>query len=703
MTDTTAKPGELFEQRYELLEILGAGGIGTVFKAKQLDGERFIALKILHSNFADDEEFTARFKREGQALSRLHHENIVTVYHLGLSSADVPYLAMELIRGTSIRKHLNEHGAMPLTIVLNVAMQICSALKYMHSEGVIHRDLKPDNIVFVDGLEQNQIKIIDFGLVKIATASDVQKLTSTGTLIGSVAYMSPEQCKGQKADPRSDLYSLVICIFEMFTGKAPYASENPMEIMYKQVNATVPLAPPMASPKQNKAINDFFQKGLQKDPDKRFQNAAEMEEELNSLIELARDSAQKSESRSQNTIPKQLLLIPLSVALLVVSAVSIVKFANFSKEKASAVRSVIPKDSPKEAIQKILDDKETTDTYKIQSLLIFFKQHGVNDNKDLIKTMLEIFRRMPMERKKSLYPKAMYQVGYACYEATRYKVAKPLLEDVVRMTKPYTPQEWITDDLEKDAYWQSLGFLCQIYLREGRPQDALKAARIIAECPYGGDADALTVALSCDDEKLARDLIKNQKSNGHLASLSRVCRMFKRYDLAKICLQQLSGEMGDVKFQAYLLERAKLMYQTGQISEARNIMKPFGVDNKEMSDFYSNAKKGQFRCDAAMTFERLGEHDKAVMIMSKNSYRSDTNLLFHAYLCCEDGDFDKAEIFLAEPSVLDEFGVLRDMAKRKLTELKKSSSNPAESKSAGNNSAGNNSGAKLFELDLLPY
>lgn len=687
MNEANAKIGEIFEQRYELLEILGAGGIGTVFKANQLDAGRLIALKILHRNFADDEEFTARFKREGQALSLLHHENIVTVYHLGLSAEDVPYLAMELIKGTSIRKYLNEHGPMPLSKVVSVALQVCSALNYMHGTGVIHRDLKPDNIVFVDGSEESQIKIIDFGLVKIDSAKDVQKLTSTGALIGSVAYMSPEQCRGLKVDARSDLYSLMICIYEMLTGKAPFTSDNPMEIMYKQVNSEPPQLAVAGPTRSLKLLNEFFTKGLQKDPDNRFQNATELAEALNLLNDTAigaKQIGQQNRPSSQRTI-----LFTATAIILLISSFTIYKFLNFSNEKNKAVQAVLPNGSPKEDLLKTLARKELTDTYKIQTLLIFFKQHGVEKNEDLIEETMSILQRMPLERKRALYPRALNAIGIACYEVGDFDTASKMFTDLVKITDAENIQKWNTDDIDRDAHWQSLGYLCAIYLREGKKEQALNAARIIAECPYAGDADALTVALTYKDEKLARAIIANQKSNGHLSSLSRVSRMFKRFDLAKKCLDMASGEMGDLKYNSYVLETCKYLQQTGQIEEAKNKAKPFGEDTPAMNDFLSNGKKSQFRYDAAILFEHLGEHKKAVSIINQSRFRTDQVQLLRAYLACEDGDLKAARSILdALPDRANEYRPLRRTARENLIVMEK---------------AGGGKGSKLFDLNTLPY
>ena len=159
--DQSLKVGQVFDDKFELQAVLGAGGIGTVYKAKQLDCDRTVALKLLHNHIAEDQEYQARFLREAKALSRLQHPNIVTVYHLGLSYSGAPYLAMELIRGKSIRKLISDHGRLPTKLALTIARDVALALAYVHREGIIHRDLKPENLL-IDYDES--LKIVDFGL-----------------------------------------------------------------------------------------------------------------------------------------------------------------------------------------------------------------------------------------------------------------------------------------------------------------------------------------------------------------------------------------------------------------------------------------------------------------------------------------------------------------------------------------------------------
>lgn len=306
-------PGEIFEQRYDIIERLGSGGVGTVFKARQIDADRLIALKLLHKEIAADPDMKARFIREAKALNELQHEHIVSVYHLGETQSGIPYLAMEYIQGISLRNKIME-GPLDLERAVTIAVQICDALAYMHSCGIIHRDLKPDNLVLVQPSNSDFIKIIDFGMVRFENPDTQQKLTRTGTVVGTVEYMSPEICRGLPADARSDIYSLGVCLYEMITGVMPYTSTSPVELMYKHVHAAIPQ---LQNSGNNKLMNEVFRKGLAKEADERFQNALEMKCALESLLGLEPEQAIAVAGRK----PKKGWLFPAVVLLLLLGIV----------------------------------------------------------------------------------------------------------------------------------------------------------------------------------------------------------------------------------------------------------------------------------------------------------------------------------------------------------------------------------------------
>ena len=269
------KIGEIFDGKYEILEILGSGGIGTVFMALQLDCQRLLALKILHEGAALDEEYRARFVREAQALSQVRHNNIVNVYHLGVSENEVPYMAMEYVAGKSIRAILNSLDRMPVIQSLTIIRDAARALSYVHKQGIIHRDLKPENILVVQSPDPDTVKLVDFGLARISNLKD-QRLTSTGELIGTCSYMSPEQCKGKEVDFRSDIYSLSACLYEMIVGEKVFTADSPVGLMYKHINETVPLVNSSQVDVFHEVINSIVQRGMSKEPENRFGSMEEL-------------------------------------------------------------------------------------------------------------------------------------------------------------------------------------------------------------------------------------------------------------------------------------------------------------------------------------------------------------------------------------------------------------------------------------------
>lgn len=277
------QPGEYFNKRYFLESVLGAGGIGTVFKAVQLDCNRKLAIKILHPEVMGDEEFKKRFLREAKVLGKLHHENIVSVYHIAVSGRGLPYIAMELLRGESLRAVINKTDKFLPLRALSIITQCASALAFVHLNEVVHRDLKPENILLVNEPRPDTVKIIDFGLARAKDTKE-QKLTKTGVLIGSVLYMSPEQSMGVAVTPQSDIYALGVILFELLTGHRPFDADNPIGLMYMQSHSDVPLLKADEMVDFDPRINVILQRALARDLEKRYQSMSEFESALHELI-----------------------------------------------------------------------------------------------------------------------------------------------------------------------------------------------------------------------------------------------------------------------------------------------------------------------------------------------------------------------------------------------------------------------------------
>jgi serine/threonine-protein kinase len=260
--------------RYELLAELGQGAMGVVYKARDPVLDRVVAIKTINLTLPKDElaDYEARFYQEARAAGGLNHPNIVTIYDIGKSER-VAYMAMEFLEGEELRSILSAREPLPVSLALDIAIQVADGLTYAHERQVVHRDIKPANIMIVrDGL----VKITDFGIARMRT-NEVK--TMTGMILGSPKYMSPEQVTGKRADHRADLFSLGVVLYEMLTGEAPFLADSIHGIMYQIMH----FSPPAPSAKQRglpEVLDLIVAKALNKSADERYQNAADFARDL---------------------------------------------------------------------------------------------------------------------------------------------------------------------------------------------------------------------------------------------------------------------------------------------------------------------------------------------------------------------------------------------------------------------------------------
>lgn len=285
-TTSAACPGSMtvdFGERFQILGLIGEGGMGTVYKAIDNDGGSLVAIKVLKSTLARDEVATKRFEQEAAAVRKLNHPNLVAVLDVGREKNGLPYIVQEFVEGTDLATHIRQNGHLSVVESMEILTQMTQAATHAHTHDVIHRDLKPSNVL----LSKNQdgklvVKIVDFGIAKAVSGNDAESaLTQTGEVFGSPAYMSPEQCLGESIDGRSDIYSLGCIAYEMLTGRNPFACDSPVQTILKHVEKQPEAFEiEFARLKIPDQVEKLVFKCLEKDPQKRFGTASDLEVEL---------------------------------------------------------------------------------------------------------------------------------------------------------------------------------------------------------------------------------------------------------------------------------------------------------------------------------------------------------------------------------------------------------------------------------------
>ena len=339
--------GKLIADKYQIVEVLGMGGFATVYKAEQKGLRRSVAIKILHAEFVDKPEKIRRFQHEAESISTLVHPNVAAVYDYGVLPEGQPYLAMELAPGTTLADVLAQHKRLDSDRALKIFLQACDGIAAAHAIGLIHRDIKPSNIL-LDRAEDGSdtVKILDFGLAKVVSDEENNRehLTMTGEVLGTPAYMSPEQCTGGPIDFRTDIYSFGCVMYEVLSGKLPIDGDTSYEMMNKHINeaprslsksgATVP-------PRMVKIVN----KALEKDPGDRFESFDELKDALKGLQpgitaelkEILFSGSNAKLSKRKRSLKKKILLSFWCGVLVACGCVGLLIYENRSKQQKQAI------------------------------------------------------------------------------------------------------------------------------------------------------------------------------------------------------------------------------------------------------------------------------------------------------------------------------------------------------------------------------
>ncbi|MBX9723159.1 MAG: serine/threonine protein kinase, partial [Candidatus Obscuribacterales bacterium] len=353
-------PGVIIDKRFEIISFLGKGGMSSVYKARHMQLDRIIALKMLHQKLAGNEDSLKRFRREAMAVSLIQHPNIVEVYGFG-THCDMPFMAMEYLDGESLAELLHKQTRIPKQEAVQIFAQILDALSKAHEKGIIHRDLKPSNVMLVG--ENREVKLVDFGIAKILPESgtEVQRLTHTGALFGTVLYMSPEQCSSAALDARSDIYSMGCLMYEVIDGQPPLKGATSYETITKHLNE---------APRRSEFLQDDIGKvilsALEKDANKRPQSALELKR---ALLDPESFNTFSTPKKNENpTLDK--IRIALPILLLLMSAPLIYSTTRNDNKAAqpSKTSGKSPAEHPGSAINQLKKIKSTIEMINITGI-----------------------------------------------------------------------------------------------------------------------------------------------------------------------------------------------------------------------------------------------------------------------------------------------------------------------------------------------
>ncbi|MDE6657234.1 MAG: protein kinase [Oscillospiraceae bacterium] len=267
--------GRKLDGRYEITELIGVGGMADVYKATDMIDNKTVAVKILKREYAENEEFLRRFRNESKMIASLSHPNVVKVYDVGFSNK-LQFIVMEYINGITLKEYIENEEVLTWQDSVHFVIQVLRALQHAHDKGIVHRDIKPQNIMM---FEDGTIKVMDFGIAKSARE---QAFTATDQTIGTVHYISPEQARGDQTDEKSDIYSVGVMFYEMLTGRKPFDSDKPVTIAVMHMK-NMPKRPRAINPDIPAGLEEIILRAMEKDPENRYQTASDMIKDIESF------------------------------------------------------------------------------------------------------------------------------------------------------------------------------------------------------------------------------------------------------------------------------------------------------------------------------------------------------------------------------------------------------------------------------------
>lgn len=390
-TQADSLVGTKLDDRYEILSVIASGGMGVVYRGRHILMDKIVAIKMLNAAFSNEPDAYSRFQNEAKIACQLSHPNIVTVHDFGIAGEKM-YLVMDFVEGRTIGDLLDDETFLPVRRVTDMALQICDALQYAHEQGLIHRDLKAENIMIVANKDgQDQIKILDFGLAKFFGEGKQQQLSASGFMMGTAYYMSPEQCRGKRADVRSEIYSLACVLYEALCGVPPLVGENVLETVQKHIDeAPIPVSQVRPELEISGDVEAVIGKGLSKNPDDRFQSAAEFKAAIERL-KLAGSAGSTHvpiETPAAVETAKPNFLVPIIVVLALVGAAAFAMMNAHPVTQSPASKGVVK--TPSRAVSPTwtkhykaavvaFDDERYEEAEKALSLAILEARRSGND------------------------------------------------------------------------------------------------------------------------------------------------------------------------------------------------------------------------------------------------------------------------------------------------------------------------------------
>ncbi|MFN8551357.1 MAG: protein kinase [Candidatus Obscuribacterales bacterium] len=358
----SSRPTGKLAAQYEFLQTIDSGGMGIIYKARNIAIDQFVAIKMIKTDSLA-ERHLQRFKQEASALASLNHHNIIRVNDFGFTEETQPYMVLEFVNGETLPRFLANNGTeTDLETVRSIFVQIADAIGYAHEQGVLHRDLKPSNIMVQIGTDGSPtVKVIDFGIAKFLTAESNSAMTQTGELLGSPAYMSPEQISDSAQDARSDIYSLGCVMFEALTGTPPYKAETPMDMIFQHLNAEIPDVKSKSHQKIPESLASIVTKCLQKDPQERFRSMDELR------IALANASLTEQPAKKTSPNTKKLIVYSSAAVMLLISG-----FLIFSINKKSQQSEHLEYEAQKRTVDNAVASRNSEEYARAND---FARQH----------------------------------------------------------------------------------------------------------------------------------------------------------------------------------------------------------------------------------------------------------------------------------------------------------------------------------------